>query len=47
MQDDLVQMRQAVAQAIATQKRSERQAHQAQSTADEWYRRAQLRFTTK
>lgn len=42
MQDDLVQMRQAVAQAIATQKRSERQAHQAQSTADEWYRRAQL-----
>ena len=42
MQDDLVQLRQAVAQAIATQKRSERQAHQAQSTADEWYRRAQL-----
>jgi phage shock protein A len=42
MQDDLVQLRQAVAQAIATQKRTERQAHQAQSTADEWYRRAQL-----
>ena len=42
MQDDLIQLRQAVAQAIATQKRSERQAHQAQSTADEWYRRAQL-----
>jgi len=41
MQDDLVQMRQAVAQAIAT-KKPERQAHQAQSTADEWYRRAQL-----
>jgi phage shock protein A len=42
MQDNLVQLRQAVAQAIATQKRSERQAAQAQSTADEWYRRAQL-----
>ena len=42
MQDDLVQLRQAVAQAIATQKRSERQAHQAQSTADEWYRRAKV-----
>jgi phage shock protein A len=42
MQDNLVQLRQAVAQAIATQKRSERQAAQAQSTTDEWYRRAQL-----
>ena len=42
MQDDLVQLRQAVAQAIATQKRTERQTHQAQSTADEWYSRAQL-----
>ena len=42
MQEDLVQLRQAVAQTIATQKRTERQAHQAQSTADEWYRRAQL-----
>jgi len=42
MQDDLVQLRQAVAQAIATQKRTERQAHQAQSTAEEWYRRAQV-----
>ena len=42
MQDNLVQLRQAVAQAIATQKRTERQAHQAQSTADEWYSRAQL-----
>jgi phage shock protein A len=42
MQDDLIQMRQAVAQAIATQKRTERQASQAKSTADEWYRRAQL-----
>ena len=42
MQDNLVQLRQAVAAAIASQKRTERQAHQAQSTAEEWYRRAQL-----
>lgn len=42
MQEDMVQLRQAVAQTIATQKRTQRQAHQAQSTADEWYRRAQL-----
>ena len=42
MQDNLVQLRQAVAAAIASQKRTERQANQAQSTAQEWYRRAQL-----
>jgi phage shock protein A len=42
MQEDLVQLRQAVAQAIATQKRTERQAHQAKSTSEEWHRRAQL-----
>ncbi|EKQ68966.1 phage shock protein A (IM30), suppresses sigma54-dependent transcription [Leptolyngbyaceae cyanobacterium JSC-12] len=42
MQEDLIQLRQAVAQAIATQKRTERQYSQALSTADEWYRRAQL-----
>lgn len=42
MQDDLVQLRQAVAQAIATQKRTERQASQAETTAREWYQRAQL-----
>mgnify|MGYP002777084935 FL=1 len=42
MQDDLIQLRQAVAQAIATQKRTERQYSQAMNTADEWYRRAQL-----
>lgn len=42
MQEDLVQLRQAVAQAIATQKRTERQAAQAQSNGEEWYRRAQL-----
>lgn len=37
-----VQLRQAVAQALATQKRTERQTAQAKSTAIEWYRRAQL-----
>lgn len=42
MQEDLVQLRQAVASAIATQKRTERQASQAESTAQEWYNRAQL-----
>jgi phage shock protein A len=42
MQDKLVQLRQAVAVAIAAQKRTERQTAQAQSTAEEWYRRAQL-----
>ncbi|MEL6490621.1 MAG: PspA/IM30 family protein [Cyanobacteria bacterium J06555_13] len=42
MQSDLVSMRQAVAQAIATQKRTERQCEQAKRTADEWYNRAQL-----
>ncbi|MGL5196814.1 MAG: PspA/IM30 family protein [Chroococcales cyanobacterium] len=42
MQEDLIQLRQAVAVAIATQKRTERQYSQAQSTADEWHRRAQL-----
>jgi phage shock protein A len=42
MQQDLIGLRQAVAQAIATQKRTERQASQAQSTAQEWYERAQL-----
>ncbi|WP_346293455.1 PspA/IM30 family protein [Sphaerothrix gracilis] len=42
MQEDLIQLRQAVAQAIATQKRTERQQVQADSTAREWYNRAQL-----
>jgi phage shock protein A len=42
MQDDLIQLRQAVAQAIATQKRTERQASQSETNAEEWYRRAQL-----
>jgi len=42
MQRDLIQLRQAVAQAIATQKRTERQQHQNQTLAQEWYNRAQL-----
>lgn len=42
MQDDLIQIRQAVAQAIATQKRTERQFHQAQTKADEWQSRAHM-----
>lgn len=42
MQQDLISLRQAVAGAIATQKRTERQASQAQTMADEWFNRAQL-----
>jgi phage shock protein A len=42
MQEELVQFRQAVAQAIASQKRLEQQYNQAQSQANDWYRRAQL-----
>lgn len=42
MQQDLIQMRQAVAGAIASQKRTERQVSQAEATAHEWYSRAQL-----
>lgn len=42
MQEDLVQLRQAVAQTIAAQKRSEQQYNQAQSEANRWQRNAQL-----
>ena len=42
MQNNLVKLRQAVAQAIATQKHTERQCYQTQSNANEWYRRTQL-----
>lgn len=42
MQEDLVQFRQAVATAIASQKRLEQQYNQNQTQANEWYRRAQL-----
>lgn len=42
MQDDLIQLRQGVAQAIATQKRTEREGDKAQAQSEEWYKRAQL-----
>ena len=42
MQEDLVQMRQAVAKAIASQKRVQMQADKAQSGATQWQQRAQL-----
>ena len=42
MQEDLIQMRQAVARAIASQKRVEQQANKAQSEASTWQQRAQL-----
>ncbi|MEN9218941.1 MAG: PspA/IM30 family protein [Gloeomargarita sp. DG_2_bins_126] len=42
MQEDQVQLRQAVAQAMATQKRVEQQYNQNLSLAEEWYRKAQL-----
>lgn len=42
LQDDLVKLRQAVAGAIASQKRTERQLSQSQIMAKEWYQRAQL-----
>lgn len=42
MQEDLVQLRQAVARAIATQKRTQQQYNQAQTEANNWQSRAQL-----
>ncbi|MFM7436583.1 MAG: PspA/IM30 family protein [Vulcanococcus sp.] len=42
MQDDLVKLRQAVATAIASQKRIQNQAEQAQAQAATWYERAEL-----
>jgi phage shock protein A len=42
MEDNLLQLRQALAQTIATQKRTERQHSQAKATAQEWYNRAEL-----
>lgn len=42
LQTDLVDLRQTVAQAIAMQKRTDRQSHQATLQAQEWYRRAQV-----
>lgn len=42
MQEDLIQLRQAVAQAIASQKRTEQQYNQNQSQGNSWQQRAQL-----
>lgn len=42
MQEDLVQLRQAVASSIASQKRSQQQYNQAQSEMGAWQQRAQL-----
>jgi phage shock protein A len=42
MQEDMVQLRQAVAQAMAAFKRQEQQYTQAKTQADEWERRAML-----
>ena len=42
MQEDLVQLRQAVARSIATQKRTEQQYNKNQSEANTWQQRAQL-----
>jgi phage shock protein A len=42
MQEDLVQLRQAVATAIASQKRMQQQFNQAQSEANNWDQRARL-----
>ncbi|MEC4893695.1 MAG: PspA/IM30 family protein [Oscillatoria sp. PMC 1051.18] len=45
MQSDLVQMRQAVARAIASQKRTEQQYNKNLSEANTWQQRAQLALT--
>ncbi|MBR8837924.1 MAG: PspA/IM30 family protein [Stigonema ocellatum SAG 48.90 = DSM 106950] len=42
MQEDLVQLRQGVAQAIAAQKRTEKQYNEAQNDINKWQRNAQL-----
>ncbi|MBP0019019.1 MAG: PspA/IM30 family protein [Cyanobacteria bacterium SBLK] len=45
MQRELVKLRQAVALAIATQKRTERQVAQNRVSAEDWYRRARIALT--
>ena len=42
MQEDLVQLRQAVATAIASQKRMQQQVNQSQTEANNWDQRARL-----
>ncbi|MDB9356496.1 PspA/IM30 family protein, partial [Nodularia spumigena CS-587/03] len=45
MQEDLVQLRQGVAQTIAAQKRTEKQYNDAQNEINKWQRNAQLALT--
>lgn len=45
MQEDLVQLRQAVARSIAEQKRTEQQYNKNQTEANNWQKRAQLALT--
>ena len=42
MNSDLIKMRQATAQVMASQKQLENKYNAAQKTADDWYKRAQL-----
>jgi phage shock protein A len=42
MQNDLIKMRQATAQVIASQKQLEKKYEAAQQASDDWYKRAQL-----
>ena len=42
MENDLIKIRQSYAEVSATQRRMEKQKEQADRTADDWYRRAQL-----
>lgn len=42
MEQELIQMRQALAETIATQKRTEREIHKHQQAAQTWHERAQL-----
>lgn len=42
MQNDLIRLRQAAAEVTASEKRMQAKFEQAQKTADEWYRRAEL-----
>jgi phage shock protein A len=47
MQEDMVQLRQAVAQSMAALKRQEQQLNQAQTQSNEWERRAMLSFAKR
>lgn len=42
MQSDLIKVRQAYAEVVATQKRKQKQMAEAERLSDEWYKRAQL-----